>query len=101
MIVAIIILSLVSVCLGFVVWNLLKKVEKYEEDILLKDEFIDKIGKTVEDSYVKVKELDIRGAFESDDEVGFFFKNLKDISLTLSAYYQNYEDKEEPSKKAQ
>lgn len=95
MIIAIIILTIACVTLLLIVWNLLTKLEKYEEDILLKDEFIDKFKTTIEEAHKKIEALDIKGAFESDDEVGFFFKDLKSISLALNAYYQNYLKKED------
>lgn len=84
-----ILLIVVIVC-GFVIKNLLTKVEKYEEDIVLKDEYIAKFKKTAEEAYGRIKELDSRGAFESDDEVGYFFKTLKDVIIAIDAYYKNY-----------
>ena len=38
----------------------------------------------------KLKELDTVQAFESDDEVGHFFVNLKNIVMTINTYMQNY-----------
>ena len=84
------ILCIGLISLGFVVRNLLIKVEKYEEDILLKDEYIEKFKRSVEESYNRIKEMDSRGAFEADDEVGYFFKTLKDVIITLDAYFKNY-----------
>lgn len=74
----------------FLIWNLLRKVEKYEEDIILKNEFIVKFQSMVQDAHNKMKEIDSKGSFESDDEVGFFFKNLMNLSMTLNAYFKNY-----------
>jgi len=86
---------LVIVGMSFVIWNLLKKVERYEEDIVLKDEFILKFKQLTEEAHRKIKELDTMGAFESDDEVGSFFKSLKSISLGLDAYFKNYVTEED------
>jgi hypothetical protein len=44
----------------------------------------------VDESYQKIKDLDTLQAFESDDEVGHFFLNLKNIIVTLNTYMQNY-----------
>lgn len=90
MIIGITILSLVVIGCGFVITNLLAKVEKYEEDIVLKDEYLDKLKSMVEESYKKIKDLDTLEAFESDDEVGHFFVNLKNIIMTLNTYMKNY-----------
>lgn len=91
-------LLLLSVA-GFAIRNLLKKVERYEEDVLLKDEFISKFRSLVEEAHRKVKELDSLGAFESDDEVGHFFKNLKTLSIALDAYFKNYVSEEDAETK--
>jgi hypothetical protein len=88
-------LLLVIAVLFFVIRNLLNKVEKYEEDILMKDEFISKFKTMVEDSHKKIVDLDNKGAFESDDEVGHFFKSLKDLILMLGMYFKNYVVEEE------
>jgi cell division protein FtsL len=93
MIILISVLSLLIISTIFVIYNLLKKVERYEEDILLKEEYLDKLKIMVDDSYKRIKDLDTVKAFESDDEVGHFFTNLKDIIVTLNTYLQNYTKK--------
>lgn len=93
MIILISVLSLLIISTFFVIYNLLKKVERYEEDILLKEEYLDKLKIMVDDSYKRIKDLDTAQAFESDDEVGHFFTNLKDIIVTLNTYLQNYSKK--------
>jgi hypothetical protein len=66
------ILTLISISLGYAVWNLLSKLERYE-DILEENT----------DTYVQIlnamKEIDSTGAFESDDEVGSTFTDLKNL----------------------
>jgi len=81
-------LSLLIISTIFVIYNLLQKVE-----ILLKEEYLDKLKVMVDDSYKRIKDLDTVQAFESDDEVGHFFTNLKDIIVTLNTYLQNYTKK--------
>lgn len=49
-----------------------------------------------------LKQLDNNGSFESDDEVGYFFKELKKIINDISIYFDielTDEEKEETSKK--
>jgi hypothetical protein len=84
-------LFLVIIGCSYVIYNLLNKVEKYEEDIQSKDEFLQGVKKISEDSYKRLKDLDSLEAFESDDETGHFFSNLKNIIVTLDAYLKNYE----------
>jgi hypothetical protein len=49
-------------------------------------QYIDAISIIVANSDAKLKELDIQGAFEADDEVGTFFNNLKDIQNIISDF---------------
>jgi hypothetical protein len=83
----------------FLIWNLLRKVEKYEEDIILKNEFITKFRSMVSDATTKLNEIDNKGSFESDDEVGFFFKSIMNLSMTLNAYFKNYVQEDAAEKK--
>jgi hypothetical protein len=56
----------------------------------MKDEYLNKLKEMSQQSYVRMTELDNLQAFESDDEVGFFFKNLKDMVMTIDTYMKNY-----------
>jgi hypothetical protein len=68
----IIILTLLITALGYGCWNLLRKLEKLEE-----------VLEQNTDSYIQIynvmKEIDSTGAFESDDEVGSTFSDLKNL----------------------
>ncbi len=96
--IAVVVLFLTIVVMGFVIWNLLKKVETYEEDIITKDQFMEKLQELVTKSEAKIKTLDMNGAFEADDEVGYFFKSLKDMIFVLGAYFNNYNSSEKEEK---
>lgn len=65
-------LLLITSAFGYVIWNLLKKLERYE-DILEENTT----------TYIQIlnamKEIDSTGAFESDDEVGSTFTDLKNL----------------------
>lgn len=65
-------LILLLLASGYVIWNLLKKLERYEDVINANT-----------DSYIAIynamKEIDSTGAFESDDEVGSTFQDLKNL----------------------
>jgi hypothetical protein len=80
-----VILILVGV-IGYVIWNLMKKVEKLESMIDVQERYITDFYDLVKQSEVKIKEIDSKQLFQSDDEVGFFFNNLKTIQEALSDY---------------
>jgi hypothetical protein len=86
MIVLTIILGLAVVILGFTTFNLLKKNERQEDILVGYMEYLNKISGLIEFSDKKLKEVDHKGSFESDDEVGFFFQEIKQIQETLNAF---------------
>ena len=86
MIVLSIILGLMVVILGFTTFNLLKKNERQEDILAGYMEYLNKISGLIEFSDKKLKEVDRKGSFESDDEVGFFFQEIKQIQETLNAF---------------
>ena len=71
---------------GYVIWNLMKKVEKLESMIDVQERYITDFYELVKQSEIKIKEIDSKQLFQSDDEVGFFFNNLKTIQEALSDY---------------
>jgi hypothetical protein len=44
------------------------------------------LSNTIEFSDKKLKEIDAKGSFEGDDEVGFFFKTLKFLQDELNNF---------------
>ena len=86
MIYLVIILSLLVVVLGYTTFNLLKKNEKAEDAIISYQEYINGLGGTVEFINKRIDEIDSRGTFKSDDEVGFFFERLKMLNEMLKPY---------------
>tara|TARA_R110002012_G_scaffold224278_1_gene396286 strand:+ start:369 stop:644 length:276 start_codon:yes stop_codon:yes gene_type:complete len=86
MITTIIILSIIVVALGFTTINLLRKNEKQEDILLGYLKYLDNISRVIEVSDEKIKKIDIKGSFEGDDEIGFFFKNIKQIQEILNDF---------------
>ena len=57
------------------------------EDIVVSYlQYLDKISRVIEVSEKRIKDVDIKGSFEGDDEVGFFFKTIKDIQKILNDF---------------
>ena len=86
MIFLIIILSLLVVVLGYTTFNLLRKNEKQEDILAGYMTYLNKISDTIEVADKKLKEVDHRGAFKSDDEVGFVFEQIKLIQTVLNNF---------------
>lgn len=86
MIIAIIILSISVVILGYTTFNLLRKNEKQEDILAGYMTYLNKISDTIELAEKKMIEIDAKGSFKSDDEVGFFFEQIKTIQAALNAF---------------
>jgi hypothetical protein len=86
MIVAIIILSLMVVVLGYTTFNLLRKNELQEEILLSYLDYLNKISGIIDFSDQKIKEIDSKETFKSDDEIGFFFEQVKQIQDVLNQF---------------
>lgn len=72
--------------IGYVIWNLMKKSEKLENIITVQEKYITEFYDLVKQSEAKIKEIDANQTFQSDDEIGFFFTNIKTIQEALSDY---------------
>lgn len=86
MVLTIIILSLLVITLSYVSYNLLRKNEACEDIIKSYEKHMIDVSNTIAFSDRKIKEIDAKGSFEGDDEVGFFFKTLKFLQDELNNF---------------
>ena len=86
MIIAVIILSVMVVTFGYTTFNLMRKNEKQEDILAGYMTYLNKISDYIEATDKRLKEIDQKGSFESDDEVGFFFEQLKNIQSVLNSF---------------
>jgi 6-pyruvoyl-tetrahydropterin synthase len=76
----------IIVTLGYIIYNLMIKVEKLETTNETQEKYILEFYQLVKYSEERIKEIDSKQLFQSDDEVGFFFTNLKNIQEIISDY---------------
>ena len=74
------------VILVYLLRNLLLKVEKYEDILVNQTEFIKNLSEIIKEGDQHLKNLDERGVFQSDDEVGEFFNNMKRVQETINKF---------------
>ena len=75
--------------ISYVIWNLMRKNEKLEDAIIKRDQYIDTMSTVISESNRKIKEIDSKQIFESDDEIGWFFKGIKEIQELINEYNIN------------
>ena len=56
------------------------------------EEIILQVNDKIEYVNAQLKLIDEKGTFESDDEVGFFFEELKEIGKLLDNLFEEVED---------
>ena len=83
-----IILLLITLCMGYITFNLFRKNETYEDTIELYQNWIEQFDEAVKDTDTKLNAIDNKGTFKSDDEVGFFFDYLKELNKGLADLFE-------------
>lgn len=98
----VVILSVSTLILGYTTYNLLRKnealedsLEEYEAGLNEQDKLISEIATKIDESMLKMKEIDRIGSFEADDETGYIFKNIYGIISELEEYYGQETQSEE------
>jgi hypothetical protein len=65
---------------------LIRRNAALEKAVNEQRQYIDAISIIVANSDAKLRELDTLGAFQTDDEVGTFFQNLREIQTIISDF---------------
>ena len=76
----------IATIIGYVIRNLMVQNEKLTRLVEERDIYINNLDAVIEDINKRLQEVDNKGTFASDDEVGFFFNSLKKMSETLNVY---------------
>jgi hypothetical protein len=72
--------------LGYTTYNLLRKNEKQEDILASYLLYMDQLSKIIEHSAERLQKIDAKGTFESDDEIGWFFEQIKVIQERLNNF---------------
>lgn len=89
-------LILVILVCGYVIWNLNNKLTKAEDIIEEQIDYLRKVSLTIQESNLYVNQLDEKGHFRADDEIGTFFDFMKEIQDLINSFRlpQGYGKKE-------
>ena len=80
------VLGLLVVIFGYTTFNLLRKNEKAEDIIISQNTFIENISSQIDKSQKRLEEIDEKGTFQGDDEIGWFFNEVKILQNDLSRF---------------
>ena len=82
---------LIGVGSSILVYFSLRRINNYENLIL-------EFQQIIEFATQKMKSVDANGHYESDDETGFFFQQLKELQELLNGIFENEEIEENSSR---
>ena len=82
----------ILVIMFYILRNLLIKVEKYEDVTQDQTKYLQNISNALGRGKQHLQQLDEKGVFQSDDEVGEFFNQMKYVQDELDKYMlpENY-----------
>jgi len=72
--------------LSYTTYNLLRKNEKQEDVLASYLLYMDQLSKIIEHSDERLQKIDNKGTFQSDDEIGWFFEQIKVIQERLNNF---------------
>ena len=81
---------LISVVSSTILYFSLRRINQYEGLII-------QIQNIIEFATTKMKQVDAKGHYESDDETGFFFQQLKELQELLNGIFENDQLEEDSS----
>jgi hypothetical protein len=70
--------------MGYMIWNLYRKITTAQRERLFYEKWVEEFAMRVEQVNAGLKVVDVRGSFEADDEVGFAFKEIKELVYLLA-----------------
>ena len=79
-------LSFIILVLLYTTWNLLRKTERQEDIVNQYNDYITQFNIQIKMSEERLKQVDEKGMFKSDDEIGWFFEQIKVIQDGISKF---------------
>ena len=87
-----VLLGIIATFLGLVTFYALRRINEYENIIL-------NISNIIKSIKLQLKTIDDKGTFESDDEVGFFFQEIKQLGNDLENLFETEVEENEKETK--
>jgi Na+-transporting NADH:ubiquinone oxidoreductase subunit NqrF len=80
-----VLLILLGLCI-IVIRNFIIKEKKYDIALQIQVNYLQGLSETLYEGQKHLQNLDERGVFQSDDEVGEFFDNMKKVQAELNKF---------------
>lgn len=79
-----ILLIMIILILSYIVYNLYRKSEKLTKIVSTQQDIQSDVLERMINTVEELRQVDLKGSFEADDEVGFTWKNINEIINVLS-----------------
>ena len=79
---------LISIFSSIALFYAMRRINQYEDLII-------QLQQIITFATDKMKQVDASGHYESDDETGFFFEELKNLQLALDSIFEEVEETQE------
>ena len=76
--------------MGYVIYLMSEQIEQFEEVVQDYTDWMDRFVEQISIADQKMKAVDNRGSFSSDDEIGFAFKTVKECIEQLNELGEAY-----------
>ena len=86
MVLVVILLAVLLVVAVYIIWNLNQNVQKAEDIIDSQVEYLRRVSLAIQESNVYINQLDEKGHFRADDEIGTFFDFMKEIQDIINSF---------------
>jgi len=90
-----VVLVILLICSIYANFNMMRKIEDASDKFNISERsreelelWITSLSTSLSSIISRVKEVDRKGSFESDDEIGFFFKEIKKLSEELNEFVE-------------
>jgi len=87
LVITIIVLKVLLACAIYAIKGLTKQSEVLEESNEQYAEWYLNFKKEIDTAASQLRQIDRKGSFEADDEIGFMFKEIKKIQGRLNEYF--------------
>tara|TARA_R110000744_G_scaffold228939_1_gene347009 strand:- start:1008 stop:1325 length:318 start_codon:yes stop_codon:yes gene_type:complete len=93
--ITIIVLSILLIISGFIIWNLLRKVERHEDFSNQLSKWVDGLNQIATKIISQLDVIDEKGMFKSDDYVGSIYTQINQLVRELEGIIvkENEDDK--------
>ena len=76
--------------MGYIIYLMTEQIDQFEEVVEQYGEWMETFAETLSEADAKMKVIDKKGSFSSDDEIGFAYKTIRECIEQLNQIGEAY-----------